>query len=378
MAVSPYAETRTAGRRARRPARGRLIPLDELEPAHLASWKALAERAAEPNPFFEPEFVLPVARHVGESRAALMVVEGPEREWLACMPVVRSVHAGHMRVPVVSSRYEVYAALRTPLVDGSAVEPAVAALIDTTLRSSRVGIVALPWVGADGPVAAALLATLASRGRRPALERSFERAVMRRPTLDDGVDALLTRGHRRDLARLARRLGEELGAPLEVRDESERASAVDGFLAVEASGWKGERGTALASRAGHDEFFRGVCDGFRAAGRLQMLTLGTNERTVSYKCNLLCDDAVFCFKIAYDEAFAHYRPGLQLELRMLEWFRDQMQQSWMDSCADAKSPLFEHLWPERRRISSYAITTRRVTGWAVRRSASLLARKTAR
>ena len=62
---------------------------------------------------------------------------------------------------------------------------------------------------------------------------------------------------------------------------------------------------------------------------------------------------MFCFKIAHDESFAHYRPGLQLEVRMLEYFRDQMSETWMDSCAYPDSKLFEHFWPERRPIGSY-------------------------
>ena len=33
------------------------------------------------------------------------------------------------------------------------------------------------------------------------------------------------------------------------------------------------------------------------------------------KCNVLSGDAVFCFKIAHDETFARFSPGVQLELR---------------------------------------------------------------
>jgi hypothetical protein len=102
----------------------------------------------------------------------------------------------------------------------------------------------------------------------------------------------------------------------------------------------------------HAEYFRELRAGFRAAGRLQLLALGAAEQTASAKCNLLAGDGVFCFKIAHDEFFAHHRPGLQLEPRMLELFRDQMSETWMDSCSAADSSLFDHFWPERRPIGS--------------------------
>lgn len=352
----------------------RPLMLDELEPRHLAAWRELAGRAVEPNPFFEPDCLLPAARYLATSRVGLVVVEGGDREWLACMPVVSRLQLRRARVPVWSAWRHVHGPLGTPLVARSAVEPATERLLEQALRLSRLRLVALPWLGEDGPVAAGLLAALRARGRRPVLHRSFERAMMRRPTLAGGVEVLLGRGHRRDLARLERRLAEQLDAPVEVRDESGSGAAVDLFLAVEASGWKGEQGTAFASQAGHDQFFRELCTRFRETGRLQMLTLGSAERTVSFKCNLLAGDGVFCFKIAFDESFARYRPGLQLELRMLELFRDRMEQAWMDSCAAPNSPLFEHLWPERRQIGSYLIAANGALAWTIARGAPYLAR----
>jgi CelD/BcsL family acetyltransferase involved in cellulose biosynthesis len=350
-----------------------LIPLNDLEPRHLTAWKELAELAAEPNPFFEPECVLPAARNLGESDVGLLVVENGDRDWLACMPVSSRLSLRYGRVPALTAWRHIYAFLGTPLVAQSELEVATQRLLEQALRASRHGVVTFPWLGDDGPVVTGLLAALEASGRRPALHRSFDRAVMRRATLTDGVDVLIASRHRRDLCRLRRRLAEELGGPLEVRDESERAAAVEGFLELEASGWKREHGTALRSRPAHAKFFRELCETFRADGRLQLLAFGSADRTVSYKCNLLAGDAVFCFKIAFDEAFRHYRPGLQLELRMLELFRDQMSQSWMDSCADPDSALFKRIWPEHRPIGSYIFTASRTVCWTIDHSVARLA-----
>ena len=51
-----------------------LVPLGDVDGALLSSWRDLADRAAEPNPFHEPEVVLP-ARHLGARRVSLLVYE---------------------------------------------------------------------------------------------------------------------------------------------------------------------------------------------------------------------------------------------------------------------------------------------------------------
>jgi hypothetical protein len=38
-----------------------LLPLADLTARDVAAWRDLAARAVEPNPFFEPDFVLPPA-----------------------------------------------------------------------------------------------------------------------------------------------------------------------------------------------------------------------------------------------------------------------------------------------------------------------------
>lgn len=350
-----------------------LLPLKELASRDIAAWRELATQAAEPNPFFEPECVLPAARHLGEPDVGLLVVTGGG-EWLACMPVIAHLRRWHTRLPVFAAWRNLYGCLGTPLVAGAAVEIATERLLEQAFRASTFGVVGFPWLGEDGPVARGLRATLDASGREPALHRSFERAVVRRGTLVDDFDAVISARHQRNLGRLSRRLAEVLDAPLMVSDRSESAGAAEEFMTQEAAGWKGAAGTALRSNPAHAAYFNELCAGFRAAGRLQLLALGTADRSVSYKCNLLAGDAVFCFKIAHDESFARYRPGVQLELEMLERFRDEMSETWMDSCAAPDSKLFEHFWPERRALGTYVLTANGTIGRTINHSARLVSR----
>lgn len=66
------------------------------------------------------------------------------------------------------------------------------------------------------------------------------------------------------------------------------------------------------------------------------------------------------FKIAYDEDYAKYSPGL-----LLEWFNIDYLQSpacskltWADSCARSNHSMIDRLWLQRRQIGYYAICGR--------------------
>ena len=244
-----------------------LLPVKELTSRDVVAWSELAAQAAEPNPFFEPECVLPATRHLGEPDVGLLVVTGGDREWLACMPVIAHLRRWGMRLPVFGAWRNLYGCLGTPLVARSAVETATERLVQQAFRASRFGVVRIPWLGEDGPVAGGLHATLAASRREPVLHRSVERAVVRRTALADGFDVVISGPHRRNLARLSRRLAEMLEAPLVVSDHSESAGAAEDFMTLEASGWKGAAGTALRSNPAHAAYFSELCAGFRAAGR---------------------------------------------------------------------------------------------------------------
>jgi len=135
------------------------------------------------------------------------------------------------------------------------------------------------------------------------------------------------------------------------REVSSDPVASERFLALERAGWKGRAGTAFASSPRHAEFFRTVCERFADAGRLELLAFEAGDRTLAMKCNLLAGEAVFCFKIAFDEEFARFSPGLQLELDNVERFHEGSA-AWMDSCAAPDHPMINRLWPDRRRIQT--------------------------
>ena len=55
----------------------------------------------------------------------------------------------------------------------------------------------------------------------------------------------------------------------------------------------------------------------------------------------------WCWKIAYDETFARYSPGVQLLMETTQELLDDPNVTRADSCATAGHPMIDHIWRER-------------------------------
>ena len=62
----------------------RFLTLDGLDPGDESAWRRLVDRSIDVNPFFEPDFVLPAARHLGARSSGLLVSRRRESGSPAC------------------------------------------------------------------------------------------------------------------------------------------------------------------------------------------------------------------------------------------------------------------------------------------------------
>ncbi len=320
--------------------------------ADLVAWRGLAAGAVEPNPFFEPELLLPAVRDLGHDRVRLLVATAADGTWTGMLPVLRAAQWRRMPTAALGTWIHPYAFFGAPLLAAGHEAAAMAELLDALRRGSS--LVPLEGLPADGPVAAALDAALEAAGVRAVVWRTWERAALQRREADDYLESTLSSKRRRELRRQLKLLTAELGAPIECVDAAGDPAAAQAFLRMEASGWKGRTATAMGS-AGGEAFFRDACSNFHAAGRLQLLLLRAGGRVVAAKCNFLAGSGVFCFKIAYDESLAAFSPGVQLEIENVHAFHGRAELRWEDSCADPANTMINRLWPDRRRLTTLLV-----------------------
>jgi len=315
-----------------------LMPLK----ADAQAWRELAARAAVPNPFYEPELLLPAVRHLsGGDGVRLLIATDARGAWIGLLPVVRLRRWHGMPTVAHATWVHPYCFLGAPLLAVGHEDEAARALLATLRR--RAVLVAMEYLPADGAMVAAC--------RRPVVWNAWERAALHRRPQDDYVETTLASKRRRELRRLRTRFEAEQGAPLRCEEATVGDGAVETFLALEASGWKGRAGTAMQSAA-HADFFRETCAAFAACERLQLVALRAAGRTIAMQCNLLAGDGVFCFKLAVDEDYARYSPGVQLQVDNVHLFHDRPGLQWEDSCADPENQMINRLWPDRRHLTS--------------------------
>ncbi len=151
-----------------------LLALEALGAADLREWRRLADRALEPNPFFDPDFVLPAAEALGAS-VQLLVVRGAGG-WQACTPVTEQ--RGWRAIPLrglVTWRHQ-YCFLGTPLVAGDDPDRALGALVEGGLPEAP-SFLGLDLLATDGPAWPGLEKALSQHGK-PVELRRLERAAL--------------------------------------------------------------------------------------------------------------------------------------------------------------------------------------------------------
>ncbi len=220
--------------------RAAILGLDDLSREDVARWRALAAEAAEPNPFFEPEYALPAADLIGGRQLGLAVVREADG-WSACLPVHRPRRWHRVPLGCLATWQHRYCYLGTPLIRSGREEAAVATLTRALVRQRGVAFVGLDALPDEGPLREALRLAIGNGGADEVQLEGHERAVLRRRGSVEQYPTVKSR-HRRELERKRRRLAEELGEDLVTVDRAADAAAVDEFLELEASGLEGPGG----------------------------------------------------------------------------------------------------------------------------------------
>ena len=351
-------------------ARGRqseIVPLHDYIAQADQDWTDISRRPSEPNPFAEPWFTTASAR-LAEARNVRMLVIREEGQTIGLMPIVTMPKYGRTRVRHVENWLHFNSFFGAPLIRRS-FEPFFWAralqMLDTDPNAPN--FLHLVALDGEGPIVRALLA--ARRGT--AIVHRSRRALLASDLSPHAYyEATVRKKKRKEIGRLLSRL-KELG---EVRHSRlARADQLDdwtaAFLTLEASGWKGRDGAALANDAATATMMHVALRGAFAAGRLEMLRIDLDGRPIAMLVNFLSPPGSFSFKIAFDEEFARFSPGVLIQLENLA-ILDHPDVAWMDSCAVEGHPMIESLWGERREIVRVTVPLK---GWR-RRAAFSTAR----
>jgi CelD/BcsL family acetyltransferase involved in cellulose biosynthesis len=338
-----------------------------------AGWDALAAQAAEPNPFVERWFLMAGLEAFAHGNQPLIATLRTGDRLAAIVPLARRLTYEDRPLPHVGNWRHANAFLGTPLVAAGREHAFWRALLAWADAHAGIALfLHLDMLPSGGPLFAALRDVCLVQARPAAVVHRHERAALHSGLAPQAYfEASLSGKKRKELRRQFARLSELGTVAFERRgDTADLDGWCDAFLALEAAGWKGAQGSALARDPAKARFFRAVLAGAASRGRLERLAITLDGRPIAMLANLVAAPGAFSFKTAYDETLARFSPGVLLQRENLALLaRDDI--AWADSCAAPDHPMIERIWREKREIVRVSVA---IGGRARRAAAALLFR----
>jgi CelD/BcsL family acetyltransferase involved in cellulose biosynthesis len=337
-------------------AAGALTPLAEIS---VSAWRALCERAIEPNGYYLPEWELAVNTSARDrAGAAALCAWGDTSRLIGLMPVVSLWRACKVPLPALVSA-DPYGTLSTPPLDRDLVSEAAAGLLQQARRSGTHALI-LRDMSLDGAAMKSFADALRRDGMQPIVLQSHVRACLDASRdADELLREALGPKKLKELRRQRNRLAEHGAISFDVASEPGTvAVALETLLKLEASGWKGERGTALGQHAGDAAFIRRATEALAETGQCEIMTLRAGDTPVASAIVLRHQDRAFYFKLGVDERFSKFSPGVQLTLDLTRHLCADPSVRLVDSTADADHPMINPIWRGRLAIGDVLIPLR--------------------
>lgn len=341
-------------------------------------WRRLCGAATPDEPFLRPEWI---RNHIEsfELGARLRLVEARRGDRLvAVLPLVEE-RASWRGVPYrrLRSASGVHSCRFDLLAAPGEEEPAARAIFEHLESIPGWDVLELRDVPVGGR-AEKLMACAATAGFAIGTWESMRTPYIVLPG-EGGLEALqkgLRAKFRSNLRRRRRKLGE--GAQLRlVRSERADPRLLEAFYRLEAAGWKGRRGTAIAADPRTRSFYDRLASLAEAEGMLALYALERDGRPVAMHFGLVMGARYYLPKPAYDETFSTCSPG---QLLMEEVLGDLMDRGvevfdflgpHMDWKMDWTDRVLPHRWcfahrPTLRGKALY-LARRRIAPWLSRR-----------
>jgi CelD/BcsL family acetyltransferase involved in cellulose biosynthesis len=276
-------------------------------------WNALLARGPVDMPFVRHEWISAWLEAFAPSRAPIVVVaRGPCGEAAGMATFLEERVRGAVRLIAPANDHS----CRFEWALGPDPSGAVAALWAHVRDRLRWDVLLLRDLPREGPTSTLLEPLARADGHLTGRWES-----MQSPFVELGgvpAEERTNSRFRANLRRRARRLG-EMGAVSLARvgagDAVEEALAA--FLALEGSGWKGDRGTAIALDPALVRFYARVARDASARGGLAIRALLLDGRAVAVHLGLVHRGVFHLPKTAYDERLGTTSPGQLLQREVL-------------------------------------------------------------
>lgn len=337
-------------------------------------WDRLADGALERSPSSEAWMLLPALRYLapGENVKVLLVYANGHKQdrkvpmLCGVFPVQIAKRYRGLPICIVRLWNHRYSLSPTPLLHRDFAADCLRELF-FWVRSEHPGatLIEFPELRAESQFFRILTEVLREEDGEHLVTDIHTRAFFRpRSTATGYLEGSLENAHhRKELKRQERRLG-EMGrlAYRRVGADDDISAWIETFVGLEMQGWKGQQGTAFGNKDEDLMFLKEAVSAAASRGELMLLGLWLDDKPLALKLNFLCGEGGYTFKIAYDEAYSKYSPGMLLELENIRQAHDQPGLAWLDSLALPDHPMVNRIWLDRAAIVSLLVAPGRLPG----------------
>ncbi|MFT5300167.1 MAG: hypothetical protein ACI814_000941 [Mariniblastus sp.] len=325
------------------------LDTDELRSREKA-WEFLALNSLSQNPAFESNYLLPALKHLANESVRVLVVEDVRAEkhhsLVGLVPIEdKCIYRLPFKAAEIWKHEQCFDT--TPLLLKKHASE-VWRLICEELVEVGFKLLSLDTVSAETNVDAVFTDLERGQGIVRFQRDHYQRAAfVPTESFDDYVQKHVSKSIRKNTKRLLRRLEDRGTVTWETSgDSSDFEQLAEDFMSIEASGWKGTEGTALASAESTKAFYKSlICESARV-GKARFLSLKLDGRPLAMLSDIQTGQVVYSCKTAYDEKFAQFSPGQQVEVKNLDFLhRDGIQSG--DSCTSTENATINRIWGQK-------------------------------
>lgn len=287
----------------------------------------------------------------------VFVYHRPNSECVGAFSLSRHRHFGFFSK--LSLRHNSFSSLATPLLHQDHGEAVIQAFCEWLKKGAHTSLFEVAMVSTDGVFSMLLANTLQANGIQWEICSTFTRGIFFPDPL--GMEEYLGKAsiktsYLQKLRAKERQLSVKGKVELlRLKDEENSEEWFDDFLKLERKGWKGREGTAMDCQVRERLFFKTIAREALKRGKLNMIALCFDGKPIAMSFNLVSSRCGFIFKITYDEEFAKYAPGIQLQIQNMRTIHLHQELIWLDSCAQPQDEVYKDLWGGRLSVSSLRI-----------------------
>jgi Acetyltransferase (GNAT) domain len=322
----------------------------------------LAMRAAEGNPHQSPAaFSALYSTLVQPADAVVLVVADPHKagRLLGVWVMRLSTPRWSLGLPVLKApAYPVFEPLSLPVIDADHLPEVLSAMLALVMRDPTLPkLIHCPSLPAEGPVAEALSQVIAQlRGQLTAFD-VWQRASFALPAEGPASDwpckSLGKRFKRIDARMKALATLGQLS--VQMHRGADCILGTRRFLELEARGWKGKAGSAMASDARDAAFALRLAGALATRDEMIVAELTLNGAAIASALLPMSGGTVSFFKCAYDEDYRAHSPGVVLDGVITRHLAAMPGFKLMDSGMDDTAPAESTIWPGRRAMGHVLI-----------------------